>query len=299
MDANSLVARDRCPACKAKGKDTSKDNLAIYADGHEHCYACGYYKPARDEERIRKLAPTTITEAESKKAPGSVQLPIDASELIPADIVQRLLRFGLTPKHLKKHNFKWSNSKQRLIMPVYDGYGQLLMYQERSWDISEKKYLTYGKPSDILHILMPEDDLLSKTVILVEDLISAIRVADYLPAMPLWGSDIPLKTIKRLASRFEVVGVWLDPDMKLKAVKDVLRISQYVPAFFIESGMDPKMYNLAQIKEHIDISGYHVMYQDKEVDTKPKKIKEYPVWCNQDYTKLCRGNMQTKCCQDT
>jgi hypothetical protein len=191
----------------------------------------------------------------------------------------------------------WSKVEQKLIMPVYDSYGQLLMYQARSWDIGQRKYLTYGNCSDILHIIRPDrnnNTIDNSVVILTEDLVSAIRVGEYKNAMPIWGSDIPLKTIQRLASQFYVVGVWLDPDMKLKAVKDVLRISQYVPAFFIESSLDPKFYELDRIKEHIDISGYHLLYKDKEL--KQTMSDEHSSVFHRNPGSQCIADTSKKCC---
>ena len=41
---SSVISRDRCPACAAKGEDTKGDNLAVYDDGHKFCYACKYYE---------------------------------------------------------------------------------------------------------------------------------------------------------------------------------------------------------------------------------------------------------------
>ena len=262
---NALISRDQCPRCKHNGRDNSRDNLAIYGDGHEYCYACGYYKPPIIKKRLEKLIESGLPTITSNKPPDTVILPFDATVNLPDEISSRLSSWNFTNKDIKDNKFMWSESRKKLIMPVYDGYGQLLMYQERTWDLGLPKYLTFGKASDTMHIIRPEgtkDD--NSCIILCEDLISAIRISKYKPAMPLWGSDIPLKTIRRLATQFYVVGVWLDPDMKLKAVKDVIRISQYVPAFFIESGLDPKFYNNDRIKEHIDISGYHMLYQDHE-----------------------------------
>ena len=38
---NKLVRKEQCPSCAKNGKDTSKDNLAVYSDGQTHCFACG------------------------------------------------------------------------------------------------------------------------------------------------------------------------------------------------------------------------------------------------------------------
>ena len=264
LDANTKLRHEQCPRCKSLGKDTSKDNLAIYGDGHKWCYACGYHKPATLEARVARLGTITTTPA-TNKAPKTLQLPDGTSLIFPPKVLQRLNAWKITDQLIRKHSLMWCEPKGKLILPVYDEFGQLLMYQERSWDIAVPKYLTFGQPSDILHILRPEGNEDNTIIILCEDLISAIRISEYKNAMPLWGSDIPLKTIQRLASRFYVVGVWLDPDMKLKALKDVLRISQYVPAFFIDSNLDPKFYPLDRIKEHIDISSYSMLYKDQVV----------------------------------
>lgn len=292
--ASDLVSRDQCPRCRERGHDNNKDNLAIYRDGHEWCFACGYYVPASAEHRIRS---TTITVP--NKGPTPVELPFDASVNIPTNVKVRLLTWGITEDLIIKHGFLWSEQRRRLIMPVYGPEGDLLMFQERSWEIGQPKYLTKGLSSDILHILYPdgeEDD--RSVVILTEDLISAIRVSNYKPAMPLWGSDIPLKTIKRLASKFAVVGVWLDPDMKVKAVKDVLRISQYVPAFFVNSNLDPKFYGVDAIKDHIDIAGYKMMFKNKEVTAKVPEtaVPNYRGHsCVADRTRICLSDDEHTC----
>ena len=300
-----VIGRERCPKCARNGKDRSGDNLAIYSDGHEFCFACQYFVDAPIEEKLKQFNPE-----ENMKKTG-LFLPFDCSVNFPEDVLSRLSSWGISEKDIKDHSFLWSNSRKVLVMPVYGINNELLMYQERSWDLGQRKYLTYGQKSDILHILTPPNDPNCRDVIiLTEDLISAIRVSKYKPAMPVWGSDIALKTIRRLASQFNVVGVWLDPDMKLKAVKDVLRISQYVPAFFIGSSLDPKFYQLDRIKEHIDIAGYKMIYKDQPaiisdktetqelLEESHKRVATYPIGCVMDTHMACGGRNGHRCCQD-
>lgn len=40
---SKLVRREQCPKCAADGHDRSQDNLAIYDDGHAHCFRCEYH----------------------------------------------------------------------------------------------------------------------------------------------------------------------------------------------------------------------------------------------------------------
>jgi len=46
MNESHVISKKRCPKCAKLGKDTSHDNLVSYSDGHEYCYACGYYIPS-------------------------------------------------------------------------------------------------------------------------------------------------------------------------------------------------------------------------------------------------------------
>ena len=41
---SSVIERDACPRCRTSGNDTRGDNLAIYSDGHVHCFCCGYHR---------------------------------------------------------------------------------------------------------------------------------------------------------------------------------------------------------------------------------------------------------------
>jgi len=38
-----VVDRQQCPKCADSGKDSSGDNLAVYNDGHSHCFACSHH----------------------------------------------------------------------------------------------------------------------------------------------------------------------------------------------------------------------------------------------------------------
>lgn len=39
----TIVRRERCPRCAEEGRDTAEDNLAVYADGHTHCFSCSHH----------------------------------------------------------------------------------------------------------------------------------------------------------------------------------------------------------------------------------------------------------------
>lgn len=62
QNESTVTNRERCPECAEQGLDKSGDNLAVYSDGHVHCFACGYHRNSnqqhhqvRHKENIKML----------------------------------------------------------------------------------------------------------------------------------------------------------------------------------------------------------------------------------------------------
>jgi hypothetical protein len=255
------MEKERCPKCAEKGQDTKGDNLAIYPDGHAHCFGCGYHKGIPTYERVRQLShgnPLPV-----KNVDETYDFPTDYTTDIALPALNWLKSFSITEEEIKRHRMGWSDERKLLIFPVLDGGGDLIMWQGRRFSPSKPmvergedgklypKYITKGPVSDILHLVGVSTDP-KNTIILVEDLISAIKVGRTYQSAPLWGSNIPLKLIQRLSGRFNSLGVWLDRDKMDVALKAVLRASQYLPSYLITSVFDPKGYNTNGIQELVE-----------------------------------------------
>ena len=67
---NKVIRKEQCPQCATKGRDNSKDNLAVYDDGQTHCFSCGDHgfvehtnkKAIQIKERIQMIVGYTNTE---------------------------------------------------------------------------------------------------------------------------------------------------------------------------------------------------------------------------------------------
>lgn len=46
-----VIEREQCPKCASNGFDNSRDNLAVYSDGHTYCFRCEYFTPSNDKEQ--------------------------------------------------------------------------------------------------------------------------------------------------------------------------------------------------------------------------------------------------------
>ena len=251
------MEKERCPRCAVRGQDTKGDNLAVYPDGHAHCFGCGYHRGVPIYERVRQLQhgnPLPV-----KNVDVTYDFPADYTTGIAIGPLTWLRSFGITDDEITKHRMGWSEERKLLVFPVLDGDGDLIMWQGRSFSPSKPmveigkdgkyypKYITKGPASDILHFVGVSTDP-KQTIILVEDLISAIKVGRTYQCAPLWGSHIPLKLIQRLSGRFNSLGVWLDRDKTDVALKTVLRASQYLPSYLITSTFDPKEYTTTAIQ---------------------------------------------------
>ena len=132
-----VVKQTQCPKCAKLGNDTSKDNLAIYSDGHEYCFSCGYYT-SPNKIKVFKESYKEITKY-------TVYLPEDSTTDYPHKALAWIEQYELTKNDLVAHNCVWSERKQRLIFPIYDSSG-LLAYQGRYFgeDKAAPKWLGYG-----------------------------------------------------------------------------------------------------------------------------------------------------------
>ena len=222
-----VVSRDRCPECSKLGKDRSGDNLAIYEDGGEHCFSCGYHRG-----RIGYYhAPQSST------VPASY-LPSDVSPEIDPRALQWLSQYFITYRDIINHKILWSEYRQRLIFPVND------CWQGRYFgDKDEPKWFTKGDIHNNLHLLGS-----GTTTCLVEDVVSGIRVGNCGSSMPIFGSLFHTHWIKRLLHVTENVLIWLDYDKRVEAQGIANRLRQFgFSARVIVTLDDPKLHTDEEI----------------------------------------------------
>ena len=236
-----IVGKERCPECAKRGRDTSKDNLAVYSDGHAFCYSCHYFRPGDRIKTIKShLQETTPPE-------DIVVLPEDVNT-VPSDAALTwFFSFGFDFGDVIRNQILWSDSYQRLIFPIYDAQSNLLAWQGRYFgELERPKWLSKGKIHELLYT---QGD--GETIILVEDIVSCLKLAKAnVFSGCLFGSN-PSTT---MMNRFRVVAnkfvFWLDDDKKVESVK-FKRIcdSMGIPTRCIFTTNDPKEYSLNQIKD--------------------------------------------------
>lgn len=237
---------ERCPYC------TSSDGYCEYADGGHHCFSCGHHHDSSPYKALRNT-PGGILKAVGMG--GCPPLPEDAHVIgwdlgEPYSVWGWLDKYGLTDAEINTNHFHWSPAKELLIFPIYSTQGNLIMWQGRYFGANKKhpKYLTRGEKDSVLHILGKENP---GPVVLVEDIISAIRVSRHQPAMPLWGSHLSADVARRLATQYKDAQVWLDYDKRGEAIKLAFAHCMRLHIEPVITELDPKCYNDGEIKEYL------------------------------------------------
>lgn len=233
---DSLIKFSRhepCPKCRERGKDKAGDNLARYVNGKGFCFSCGY----------RENSQQTATQIHQKMVEITPEPPKDLSRTIPAANWTWLSQY-LTPEQINK-NFWYSEKMQRHV------FRHLSFYEARSVTGAEPKSYSVGeKPS----IVFSKEDLPQDTLVLVEDVVSAIKLGELIPAFPLFGSGPSVSQRDFLrTSGFSNIIIWLDRDKYTRS----LWMRKYLTglgknARVISTTKDPKDYTLEQLSSVLE-----------------------------------------------
>ena len=250
----SKVTFEACPRCRSTGHDRSGDNLAHYPDGHKYCFRCGYSiggvpQLGHMAARINQPVPKGLGEA-TVKIPDSVQFAIEDEEA-----KQWMARYNLTENSQIDFEILWYPEKRELIFPIYTNDGRLMAYQARNFSGRGPKWRTEGKIHEHPIVYAGIEDANLGYIVLVEDVVSAIRVSDHIDTMPLFGTHLNPSRTAWLAQRYRNVIFWLDHDALSLARKYSTQFQIYpeVSTHIIETLQDPKAYTHDEIAELVSV----------------------------------------------
>ncbi len=223
-----------CPSCG------SRDNLAVYTD-HQYCFGCGYTKHYNYSERISKKVPTK-----------TLFLPDDVATIIPYQADEWIRKYGLTQTELITNRVVWSESFKMLIF-LYVKDGILKGWQGRYFgtDKSKPKWWNQGNLRDLDWLIKPKYNLDNKDIIIVEDIVSAIKVGRLYNCKPLFGSYIDISTIYNIYKDYNIF-LWLDLDKRLESYKVSSKLNTIgISSRVIVTKNDPKDYSTDEIRSII------------------------------------------------
>ena len=238
---SNFVRHERCPKCAAEGKDRHGDNLAVFDDGSQFCFSCGFHTSSKGITKLKASSQNGDT-----ISTRTVCLPRDCTLELPGLARNYLRNYSLTEEDINVNRIMWSEEYQRVIFPYFDG-GGLLGWQGRYLgnNSSKRKWFSQGDLKDIINICQgPRTDTNQRSITLVEDIISAIRVGHTNPAAPLFGSHLATKTALRYNKLYDNIILWLDKDKELYSIQVARKLREIgIPCRSVITNKDPKEYS--------------------------------------------------------
>jgi hypothetical protein len=236
-----FLHNERCPKCAAQGHDLSADNLGVYSDGHRWCWKCSYYEHG-------DIVDKHFSKKEIINSKGLVYPEI-------TNFSQECLDYFTVPSELNK--FMPANLTKEEIYSNLNGHEDGYSFFDSSFFLVRR---LHKKPKVIVKgDIVGNEPIFSNptggnTVVVVEDILSAIKVSRVIDTIALLKADLHDIVITRLANRYDNCYLWLDSDMYEKMTKRLLpRIKPYFKQCkVIMSEYDPKVYQDQQIKEFIN-----------------------------------------------
>lgn len=250
--------RYRHPGCS----DTKDRALIISRNPigwHVHCFRCGLsgFKSAKHLSPADMLKWTNSQRTVQIGPVEEVQLPDDMTYTIPTLGLAWLYGAGITNEEIEYYCIGYSRSLHRVILPVYE-HGELIYFQGRYLGTVDKEHPKYmnvyqrDRKDTFFRVLSGVTGPMCHTVVLVEDILSAIRVGRQVDTIALLYAHVPDKLILKLAKNYKGVVLWLDPDKWGLMGRNVLRYrSLGLQVRIVLSDKDPKKYNDQQIEKYL------------------------------------------------
>ena len=241
-----------CSGSSKSLKITRTDDDRVIAK----CYRCGLFgsyagRLSEYGSYAKRVSSTTLT------IPRKLLLPKDFSSDIsamPVTVRAKLNSYSITNREITEYGLGWSKQWNRFIFPVYRDH-DMVGFQARWYDGDDQpKYITRYKDDGDLWVYLPSR---SKTPIdgcvVVEDMFSGIRCAEFTDACVLFGVDMGAKCLDHVATvHKKKVLVFLDDDnptvkRKAVAIRDSLTMVGQPAIIYHSDCIDPKEHNQADL----------------------------------------------------
>lgn len=178
-----------------------------------HCFRCDFNDfVGKGTQSLAELTRIRELNEAAESIELDLELPDDFTKEIPLHGRLWLYKGGITESVWREYGIGYSASLDRVVLPVYDTKGNLEWYQCRALHKGQKpKYLQPSRSRDKVLFRVGFDGSNLQRVVIVEDILSAIRVGKHISTSSLLGTKITTGQAAELA-KFSRVTTWLDPD---------------------------------------------------------------------------------------
>lgn len=182
-------------------------------------------------------------------------LPVDLEGTIPQEPLLWLSKFEISREEIIENDLCWSPERQWLVFPYYNSENSLISWQARTFGKQDNpKWLTFGPIHDLMAFYAPDESTDQDTVVLVEDVISAIRVGRTAKCSPVFGSNLSRERLSRYARAYKHLIFWFDRDAVNRAIGCSQQLSSLggnVKGSVVVTDFDPKAYSDDEIRQYL------------------------------------------------
>jgi hypothetical protein len=247
--------RHDTPSCSS-GKDPCLIITRREAGWDYYCHRCGI----KGRRGLDGLPPSTLLKWYEARKDKPIQVFKEVS--LPEDFHQDLskhpkalawlLKMGITQLQIEEFKIGYSRYFDRLIFPVYMK-SKLVFWQGRTFKPETKdnpKWLSVSVPRRQGVWFTAACHEGSDTVVLVEDMLSAMKVSNIAHSIALLGVYIPDLLVDKLQKSGKKVVVWLDRDKTSLSLKHAAKLrGRGIETRMRSTSLDPKKYSIQQLKE--------------------------------------------------
>lgn len=236
------------PTCKGDSKSMRierKEDGTITAI----CFRCGNYGVHSSTKTVRdiKAVCSSVGEGERRDV-GEVGTVITHLYDWPIKPLHWIRQYGITDKEISAYQIAYSETQRRVILPIW-WQGEKVGYQLRRIYDDDKgpKYITRttGGPGFMSFGCIPTDK-----IVIVEDIISAIKVGRHEQALALMSTSITQR-MKLVLSKYGMFYIWLDMDNE-QVISNAIKLLKTLGIFgttkLLYTPNDPKEYDDTTIK---------------------------------------------------
>jgi DNA primase len=218
------------------------------------CHRCGEkgIKWAKGLSPKEWLKFNTAREVRENETVSKVTLPHGWTSEIPAVGLAWLYKYGITDAEIEDYGIGYSTTLNRVVLPVYDSDQKLVYYQARNLgEVTARspKYMNVkarGRKDIYFKI---SSGARRDRVVVVEDILSGIRVGHQFDARGLLNAYIPDDLIFTLTRVYPLIVLWLDPDKWDRMLKRTKRFrSLGLNVKMVRVNEDPKFYTDEEIQ---------------------------------------------------
>ncbi len=246
--------RSDCPKC-GEGTNTNAAIINHAVRGYSlFCNACGHNPfESKGTQSLADLAELKRLNEEALQPISKLELPNDYTTTIPVEGRLWLYSAGLTESTIRENKIGYSENLRRVVLPVYDSNNRLIWFQGRAILKGQKpKYIQPSRDKGRAIFLKRPDSHTDSGIILVEDILSAIRVGKHITTASLLGTKVNSEQACIIKDYIKAT-TWLDGDKAGRRGAYNIRktLGLVCEVGNIVTTVDPKRLSDKQIIQHL------------------------------------------------